>query len=162
MVYRYEDAKNVKGYRAFKYFYCFAILCIFCAFTMSCGTGKSVVERCGQCGMDLSKYQRTQYEIRWTDGSVTKTCGVQCGLTQQLLHGDKYKSSVAKDYYTGSLLDAPTGYYVFGSKIVADMAPGFIAFQQRADAEKFQKESGGQIMSFDESLSAWAERKARK
>jgi hypothetical protein len=112
--------------------------------------------------MDLSKYSRTQYAIRWTDGGVTKTCGVQCGLTQQLLHRHKYQSSAAKDYYTGSLFDAPTGYYVFGSKVVADMAPGFIAFQQLADAEKFQQESGGQIMSFDESLSAWAERKARR
>jgi copper chaperone NosL len=121
-----------------------------------------VLDRCGQCGMDLSKFHRTQYEIRWTDGSVTKTCGIQCGLTQQILHRDKFKSSMAKDYYTGSLFDARTGYYVFGSRVVPDMAPGFIAFQKRADAEKFQKESGGRIMSFDESLSAWAERKANR
>ena len=161
MVYSYEDAKRVKGCRAFKYFCCVALLCVLCAFTANCRTGKSVVERCGQCGMDLSKFSRTQFEIRWTDGSVTKTCGVQCGLTQQLLRRDKCKSSVARDYYTGSLFDARTGCYVFGSKIVPDMAPGFTAFRQRADAEKFQKESGGQIMSFDESLSAWAERKAR-
>ena len=161
MVYRYEGAKTAKICRAFQYFCCFASLCVLCAFTAYCGTRKSVVERCGQCGMDLSKFGRTQFEIRWTDGSVTKTCGVQCGLTQQLLHRDRYKSSVAKDYYTGSFFDARTGCYVFGSKIVPDMAPGFVAFRQRADAEKFQKESGGQIMSFDESLSAWAERKAR-
>lgn len=112
--------------------------------------------------MDLSKYQRTQYEIRWTDGSVMKTCGVQCGLTQQLLHRNRFESSVAKDYNTGNLFDAPTGYYVFGSEVVADMAPGFIAFQRRADAEAFQKESGGQIMTFNESSSRWAERKARQ
>jgi hypothetical protein len=119
-----------------------------------------VAERCGQCGMDLSMFGRTEYEIRWEDGIVTRTCGVQCGLTQQLLHRNSYKSSVAKDYYTGSPFDARTGYYVFGSKIVPDMAPGFVAFRQRADAEKLQKESGGQIMGFNESLSAWAERKA--
>ena len=89
-------------------------------------------------------------------------CGVQCGLTQQILHRDKFKSSVAKDYYSGRLFDAAKGFYVFGSKIIADMAPGFIAFEQRADAEKFQKEAGGRVMSFDESLSSWSERRKRR
>ena len=112
--------------------------------------------------MDLSRYRQTQYEIRWLDGSTTKTCGVQCGLTQQILHREKFKSAVAKDYFTGELFDARKGYFVFGSRIIADMAPGFIAFQSRADAGKFQKESGGQVMSFDEALSSWAERKARR
>jgi copper chaperone NosL len=120
-----------------------------------------VIGRCGQCGMNLSRFNRTQYEIRWTDGTVTKTCGVQCGLTQQILHSEKFKSSVAKDYFTGNAFDAKTGFYVFGSKAVTDMAPGFIAFRLRSDAEKFQKESGGQVLSFDEALSLWAERKAR-
>ena len=120
-----------------------------------------VFERCGQCGMDLSEYRRTQYEIRWSDGTVTQTCGVQCGLMQQILHRDRFKSSVAKDYWTRDLFDARTGYYVFNSSIIADMAPGFIAFKQRADAEKFQKESGGQVLSFDKALSLMSERKAR-
>jgi copper chaperone NosL len=118
-------------------------------------------ERCGQCGMDLSKFTKTQYEIHWIDETVTKTCGVQCGLTQQILHKDRFKSSMAKDYRTGKLFDAKAGLYVFGSKVVADMAPGFIAFQQRTDAEAFQKESGGRVLSFDEALALWSERKAR-
>jgi hypothetical protein len=153
--------KGAPGYRAFGRFFLSAFLGVLAVFAVGCATGKPVAGRCGQCGMDLSKYDRTLFEIRWTDGSAIRTCGVQCGLTQLLLHRDIYKSSVAKDYYTGSPFDASIGYYVLGSKIVPDMAPGFIAFRQRADAEKFQKESGGQIMSFDESLSAWAERKAR-
>jgi hypothetical protein len=120
------------------------------------------VERCGQCGMDLSKSRETQYEIHWADGTITKTCGVQCGLTQQILHRDKFKSSMAKDYFTRDPFDARTGYYVFGSTVVADMAPGFIAFMHRPDAEKFQKQSGGRVLSFDEALSLWTERKARR
>lgn len=118
------------------------------------------VERCRQCGMDLSKYQRTQYEITWTDGSVTKTCGVQCGLTQQILHPGKFKSAAAKDYHTGDRFDARQGYFVFGSRVLADMAPGFIAFRLRADAEKFQAEFGGEVLNFEEALSAWTKRRA--
>ncbi len=117
-------------------------------------------ERCRQCGMDLSKYQRTQYEIRWIDGSISKTCGVQCGLTQQILHRGKFQSAVAKDYSTGNPFDAKTGYYVFGSRVLADMAPGFIAFSLVKDAEKFQVESGGRVMSFAEALSTWTKRRA--
>ena len=96
------------------------------------------------------------------DGSATKTCGVQCGLTQQILHREKFKSAVAKDYFTGNIFDAQKGYFVFGSRILTDMAPGFIAFQSRSDAAKFQKESGGKVMRFDEALSAWTERKVRR
>jgi nitrous oxide reductase accessory protein NosL len=119
-------------------------------------------ERCGQCGMDLAMYGRTQYEIIWIDGTATKTCGVQCGLTQQVKHRDKFKSSRAKDYFTGQLFDAQTGFYVFGSAIVADRAPGFIAFRQREDARKLQKTSGGRVMGFEEALSVWTKRLVRR
>jgi len=119
-------------------------------------------ERCGQCGMELSKYLRTRYEITWSDGTVMRTCGVQCGLTQQLKHGDKFRSSVAKDYMTGKLFDARQGYYVFSSRVLADMAPGFIAFETKENADNFQKENGGKVLSFDESLAVWRERKTKR
>ena len=119
----------------------------------------SRLRRCGQCGMSLSKYERTQYEIRWADGTVTKTCGVQCGLTQHILHRDRFQSAAAKDYFNGRTFDARNGYYVLGSRVLTDMAPGFIAFQSLANAEGFQKESGGELMNFEEALSAWGERK---
>ena len=112
--------------------------------------------------MDLSKYDQTRYEVRWTDGTVTKTCGVQCGLTQQILHRDRFQSSVAKDFLSDRFFDAQTGFYVFGSRVAPDMAPGFIAFQSRADAVKFQKESGGRVLTFEEALSVWTERKGRR
>ena len=119
------------------------------------------LRRCGQCGMGLSKYERTQYEIRWADGTAMRTCGVQCGLTQHILHRDKFQSAAARDYLTGRTFDALMGCYVFGSRVLTDMAPGFIAFQSLSDAEVFQKESGGELMSYEEALSAWTERKVR-
>ena len=109
--------------------------------------------------MDLSEYRGTQYRINWTDGTVTNTCGVQCGLTQHILHQNKFKSASAKDYLTGRTFDARKGSYVFGSRVLTDMAPGFIAFQLLSDAERFQKESGGKLMDYEKALSAWAERK---
>jgi len=119
-------------------------------------------ERCGQCGMDLSKYGKTVYEIRWTDGTLTRTCGVQCGLTQQIKHREKFKSSTAKDYWSGQSLDARTGFYVFSSSLVPDMAPGFIAFRYREGAEKFQKQSGGQVTDFNAALVLWEKWRSKR
>ena len=127
----------------------------------SCSTDVEI-ERCGQCGMDLSQYQETRYEITWKDSTSTITCGVQCGLTQQILHSDRFMSAMAKDYSSGQSFDAQTGYFLFESRVVPDMAPGFIAFQMREDAEKLQKSSGGQVLDFDQSFRVWMERKARR
>ena len=127
----------------------------------SCSTD-SEIERCGQCGMDLSHYQETRYEVIWKDGTKTLTCGVQCGLTQQILHSDRFMSATARDYSSGQSFDAQAGYYLFESKVVPDMAPGFIAFQRREDAEKLQKSSGGQLLDFHEALQTWTERKVRR
>ena len=127
----------------------------------SCSTDVEI-ERCDQCGMDLSQYQETRYEITWKDGNKTVTCGVQCGLTQQILHSDRFKSAMARDYSSGQSFDAQTGYFLFESRVIPDMAPGFIAFQRREDAEKLQKSSGGRLLDFDEALQIWTERKVRR
>jgi nitrous oxide reductase accessory protein NosL len=115
--------------------------------------------RCGQCGMELSGYPHTLYEITWTNGTVTKTCGVQCGLIHQLKHADKYRSSVARDLLSNRSFDAGAGYYVFGATVVTDMGPGFITFDKKINAEKFQKGFGGKVMSFHEALTVWKNRK---
>jgi len=112
--------------------------------------------------MDLEKYRRTQYEILWKDGTTSKTCGVQCGLTRQLLHIDRFRSATARDYGSGEILDAQTGFYVFGSRTVPDMAPGFIAFRDRSRAEAFREETGGTVLDFEEALNAWKERSIKR
>jgi hypothetical protein len=127
-------------------------------FAFLIGTAQSV-DRCRQCGMDLSKYQRTQYEIVWTDGSVIKTCGVQCGLTQQILHQGRFKSATAK-IITPAIGLTPGKAILFLAAGLLRIWARFIAFRLRADAEKFQAESGGQVLNFEEALSAWTQRRA--
>jgi len=113
--------------------------------------------RCVQCGMDLNKYRHSLYTIQWKDGTVTKTCGVQCGLTQHLMHPDAFKSSTATDLITNREFPAADGFYVFKSSVTTDMGPGFIAFKDRTNAEKFQKGFGGQVVTYEEALKIWAE-----
>jgi len=113
--------------------------------------------RCVQCGMDLSKYPHSLYTIHWKDGTVTKTCGVQCGLTQHLMNPDAFKSSSATDLITNREFPAADGFYVFKSSVTTDMGPGFIAFKDRTNAEKFREGFGGEVVTYQEALEIWAE-----
>jgi len=113
--------------------------------------------RCVQCGMDLTKYPHSLYTIQWKDGTVTKTCGVQCGMTQHLMNRDGFKSSTATDLITNREFPAADGFYVFKSSVTTDMGPGFIAFKDQTNAEKFQKGFGGEVVTYEEALKIWAE-----
>jgi len=113
------------------------------------------VERCIVCGMDVSKYPHSRYVVKTTDGKDYATCGVQCGLTLHLRFKDKWKSAAATDLLRNRSFDATKGFYVYKSSVITDMAPGFIAFKRRLNAEKFTKGFGGQIVTYEEALKIW-------
>ena len=112
-------------------------------------------KRCTKCGMDLSKYTHSAYIIEWKDGTTSKTCGVQCGLSLTLKNFDNYESAEATDLITNRKFPAVKGFYVFKSTVTTDMGPGFIAFMSRENADKFQKGFNGQVLTFQEALDNW-------
>ena len=116
------------------------------------------VERCIVCGMDVSKYPHTGYMVETTDGKKYATCGVQCGLTLHLRFKDKWKSAKATDLLSNRPFDVEKGFYVYKSSVITDMAPGFIAFKRREDAEKFTNGFGGQVVTYEEALEIWGKR----
>jgi len=115
------------------------------------------VKRCIVCGMDVSKYPHTKYVVMTTDGEEFVTCGVQCGLTLHLRLKKKFKSAMATDLLSNRSFDAQKGFYVYKSTVITDMAPGFISFITRANAEKFQKGFGGKVVTYQEALEIWKE-----
>ena len=117
----------------------------------------SKVKRCQVCGMDVSKYPHTRYVVTTTEGEEYVTCGVQCGLTLHLRLKEKFKSATATDLLSNRSFDAQKGFYVYKSTVISDMAPGFISFVRRADAEKFQKGFGGKVVTYQEALELWKE-----
>ena len=139
----------------------FLAICVILLITVA-ALAKDEVRRCNQCGMDLTKYPHSIYTIQWKDGTTSQTCGVQCGLTQQLKKKDLFKSAYATDLITNQRVPAEEGFYVFKSSVTTDMGPGFIAFKQRVHAEKFQKGFGGQLLSYPEALKKWAQIKQLK
>jgi nitrous oxide reductase accessory protein NosL len=115
-------------------------------------------QRCAVCGMDVSKYPHTRYIVRTADGKQFVTCGVQCGLTLHLRLKENWKSASATDLLSNRAFDAAKGFYVFKSSVIADMAPGFIAFKQKSHAENLAKGFGGQVVSYEQALSLWKKR----
>ena len=112
-------------------------------------------ERCFVCGMDVSKYPHTRYVVETNEGKKYATCGVQCGLTGHLRLQDKWKTATATDLLRNRPFDVEKGFYVYKSSVITDMAPGFIAFKRKADAEKFAKGFGGQVVNYEEALEIW-------
>jgi len=62
------------------------------------------------------------------------------------------KSAKARDFISGEWIDPAAATYVFKSEAIPACAPSWIAFGDKADAEKFQKGFGGTIYSFEEAL----------
>lgn len=113
------------------------------------------VGRCIVCGMYVSKYPHTKYVVTTMEGMEFTTCGVQCGLTLHLRLKEKFKSAMASDLLSHRSFDAQKGFYVYKSTVITDMAPGFISFSTRVNAEKFQKGFGGKVVTYQEALEIW-------
>jgi nitrous oxide reductase accessory protein NosL len=113
------------------------------------------IKRCHVCGMDVSKYPHTRYVVTTKEGEEFSTCGVQCGVTLHLRLKEKFKSATATDLLSNRSVDAQKAFFIYKSTVITDMAPGFIAFATKTNAEKFQKGFGGQVVSYQEALEIW-------
>jgi hypothetical protein len=122
---------------------------------VNCSALAGNLQRCIICGMDVSKYPHTRYAVKTSDGKTHPTCGVQCGLTLHLRLKDKWESASATDLITNRSFDAKKGFYVHKSTVITDMAPGFIAFKRKVDAEKFATGFGGKVFDYDQALKIW-------
>ena len=108
--------------------------------------------QCSLCGMDLTKYTHVRYTITTADGQQITTCGVQCGLLLQLNLGKSFQSATATALLSHKSIDAAKAWFVYRSKAITDMAPGFIAFASKDNAERFSKGFGGTVMTLQEAL----------
>lgn len=113
-------------------------------------------ESCKLCGMFIDRYLATSAIITNKDGMVEKTCGVADMLRLVTDSGGPgaFSSVNVHDWTSGREVAAADAIYVVGSDRVPDMIPNFIAFANEGDAQAFQAEHGGEVLSFDQSLQA--------
>lgn len=121
-------------------------------FVITFFTGIAIAEeKCSLCGMKVNEAKRQHFVITTKDGKKQKACNEGCAV--MLLENIKkdIKTLEAVDYNTGSLIDANIAFYVRGSDVKAVMGgQSVVAFSKKEDAEKFQKEHGGKVLTADE------------
>ncbi len=108
-------------------------------------------EKCSLCGMKVDEAKRQHFVITTKDGKKQKACNEGCAV--MLIDNIKkdVKTLEAVDYGTGNLIDAHKAFYVKGSDVKPVMGgKSVVAFSKKDDAEKFQKEHGGKVLTADE------------
>lgn len=111
---------------------------------------------CKYCGMAREMFAHSRILIEYDDGSTEGLCSIHCTAVDLALHIDKTPKVIwVGDFNTKKLVDGEKAVWVMGGN-----KPGVMtrrakwAFEQKADAEKFIKENGGTLTTFDEAMKA--------
>lgn len=108
-------------------------------------------EKCDLCGMKVDAAKRQFYVFTTKDGKKQTACNQGCAVMLIEYIKKDIKTMEAVDYVSGNLIDAHKAYYVRGSDIKAVMGgQSVIAFSDKKEAEKFQKEHGGDLLAAHE------------
>jgi len=111
---------------------------------------------CKYCGMDRQKFGFSRMLLRYDDGTAVPTCSIHCtGIDLALNPHKGVLATLVGDYDSRVLLDAEKAFWVLGGDKMGVMSlRGKWAFGRRKDAERFIKEHGGSIVSYDEAMKA--------
>lgn len=114
------------------------------------------IPSCQYCGMDRERFSATRMVVEYENGTGIGTCSIHCAavdLAQSF--GKALKAIRVSDYRTGRLVDAEKAVWVVGAGIPGVMAAkSRVAFAEKADAEAFRKEKGGEIADFDAAITS--------
>jgi len=121
-------------------------------------------DECHLCGMLITRFDGPKGEVfrKEQDDKVFKFCSTQDmfsyyldpentrNVDQMLVH-DMSKMPWGSDSINDKyFIDAKTAWYVAGSDKMGAMGKTLASFSQKADAEAFAKEFGGQVNSFED------------
>ena len=114
------------------------------------------IPACKYCGMNRETFAHSRMLTEYADGTKEGTCSLHCTAVDLALNLDKTPKAIqVGDYITKGLINAETAFWVIGGN-----KPGVMtrnakwAFANKDDAEKFQRENGGRVATFDEALEA--------
>ena len=110
-------------------------------------------EFCNVCGMHLTKYYKTNHTAEFKNGHKEQYCSLHCLSEVHKDYEQKIKNIQVVDTNSLKLIDAKKAFYVVGSSKEGTMSPiSEYAFSTKIEAEKFKKEFGGEIHTFEETL----------
>jgi nitrous oxide reductase accessory protein NosL len=114
------------------------------------------VPSCKYCGMEREKFGHSRMLIEYDDGTSVGTCSLHCMGVDLAMNIDKTpKAILVGDYYAKKLIDAEKSFWTIGgSKMGVMTKRAKWAFENKEDAEKFVRENGGSLASFEEAIKA--------
>jgi nitrous oxide reductase accessory protein NosL len=112
------------------------------------------IPACQYCGMDRDKFGQTRMLVEYENGSRIGVCSIHdaaVDLSQSI--SKTIKTIWVADYDTRKLIDAEQAAWVIGGDLPGVMsAKSRVAFADKAGASAFQKEHGGETVSFDDAI----------
>jgi hypothetical protein len=114
------------------------------------------IPECSYCGMDRAKFAHSRMLVEFEDGTKEGVCSIHCAAIDLAINIDKTPKAIkVGDYLTKRLIDAEKAFWVIGGKKMGVMTKrAKWAFEKNEDAEKFTKENGGKLSTFEEALKA--------
>lgn len=108
---------------------------------------------CGECGMNLTKFYKTNHAVVLKDGSKKQFCSMHCLAAEYPKLKNRIEEILVVDAKSGKFIPVGHAWYVVGSKIPGTMSKiSKIAFASKEDALAFAKRYGGDVMRFDEAF----------
>jgi len=114
------------------------------------------IPECNYCGMGREKFANSRILIEYEDETEEGMCSIHCAAIDLAINIDKTpKAIMVGDYGTKKLIDAEKASWVIGGNKMGVMSKrAKWAFEKKEDADKFVKETGGKVSTFDEALKA--------
>jgi len=114
------------------------------------------IPECIYCGMDRAKFAHSRMLVEYEDGTREGMCSLHCAAIDLAANIDMTPKTInVGDYVTKKQIDAEKAFWVIGGNKTGVMTKrAKWAFEKNEDAEKFIKENGGKISTFEEALKA--------
>jgi len=104
--------------------------------------------------MDREFFAHSRMLIVYADGTTAGACSINCIVIElKQNRGKQVKSLLVADYARKELTDARSATWVTGGKkpgVMTSLAKW--AFARQEDAQRFVKENGGRVTTFDDAL----------
>ncbi|MEA3331334.1 MAG: nitrous oxide reductase accessory protein NosL [Campylobacterota bacterium] len=104
---------------------------------------------CPTCGMTLPMFYKTNHAANH-NAKTEQYCSIHCLAEENIKNSANLKDIKVVDVTSLKFIDATKATYVVGSSKKGTMSmKSKYAFADKKDAEKFSKEFGGKVMSFE-------------
>jgi len=124
--------------------------------TAAVGSDVKTYADCKYCGLSREKFSFSRILIEYDDGTVIGLCSIHCAAVDLANQRDRAPQSIKVGEYTSrQLIDAEKAFWVIGGTRQGVMTKqAKWAFAKKGDAEKFIKENGGTLATFDQVMKA--------